>query len=232
MTSVNIINIILDMDGTILDYVPPHFDDNLSHKIIPIARPYLHLFMKYLFDNFERVSIWTAATKDWFDECYEKILKPSIPEGKGFHFVKTRADYNYYAGLKQLKLVYSEYPDLYNSKNTLIIDDNPHTFAENKEQALQIKSLFYDRLPKKIRENLDKHDFELYNMIQILNDINHHNSIPFIESTTEKKEEDSEEDFLQISTHLERKIKRMPSQVFDIKINELYDSVAIIGKDW
>ncbi len=121
---------------------------------------------------------------------------------------------------------------LYNCNNTLIIDDNPHTFSENKKQALHIKSLFYDRLPKKIRENLDKHDFELYNMIQILNDINCHNSIPFIESTTEEEEEEEVGAFSQIFTPLERKIKLSHSQVFDIEIDELYDSVAIIGKDW
>jgi len=161
-------NIILDMDGTLLDYVPAYFDHNKSFKVIPIARPYLSLFMKYLFDNFEKVSIWTAAAKTWYDECYEKILKPSLPEGKSFHFIKTRNDYNSLAVVKPLRMIFEEYPD-YNLENTLIIDDNPLTFAENIENAILIKSFYYDQLPKNIRLELEKYDFDLFNMIQILN---------------------------------------------------------------
>ena len=227
MLSIKITNIILDMDGTILDNVPPHFDHNESCKAIPIARPYLNLFMKYVFTNFEHVSIWTAGTKEWFDECYEKVLKPSIPEGKDFHFIKTRSDYNYQAIVKPLEMIYCEYPDLYNSSNTSIIDDNPYTFVENVDQGLQIKSFFYDRLSKKVRENLDKHDFELYNMIQILHNKNYPNSIPFIENSTESISDESE-----LWTFMTQPIHKSPSQAFDnTETEELYNSVASIG-DW
>lgn len=178
-----ITNIILDMDGTILDYVPGHFDHNKSFMQIPIARPYLNLFMKYLFENFERVSIWTAAAKSWFDQCYEKVIKPSLPEGKELHFVKTRENYDYSKNVKPLRMIYDEYPDLYNHENTIIIDDNPYTFAENVEQAIQIKSFYYDRLKKEVRENLDKNDFELYNMIQILHLRNNPDAPPLLQSS-------------------------------------------------
>lgn len=181
-------NIILDMDGTILDHVPPCFDHNRSYKAIPIARPYLHLFMKYLFENFDRVSIWTAASKSWYDECYEKVIKPSLPEGKGFHFIKTRDDYDYIRRVKPLQMVYEEYPELYNAENTLIIDDNSYTFLENIDQAIQIRSFYYDRLEKSIRENLDKNDFELYNMIQVLHIRKNADSPPFIQSFLEEEQ--------------------------------------------
>ena len=123
MSNIKITNIILDMDGTLLDYVPPCFDHNKSYTQIPIARPYLKLFMKYLFANFERVSIWTAAAKNWYDMCYETVLKEALPEGKDFHFVKTRLNYEFRKGVKPLKLIYEEYQDLYNPENTLIIDE-------------------------------------------------------------------------------------------------------------
>lgn len=183
MSNIKITNIILDMDGTILDYVPPHFDHNRSHTHIPIARPYLNLFMIYLFSNFERVSIWTAASKSWYDQCYEEIIKHTIPQGKQLHFVKTRLDYDHTKDVKPLQMIYEEYPELYNPQNTIIIDDNPLTFEENIEQALQIKSFYYDRLTKEIRENLDKHDFELYNMIQLLHLTNNSDTPPFLQTT-------------------------------------------------
>jgi hypothetical protein len=231
MSCAKITNIILDMDGTLLDHVLLYFDDIDSHEIIPIARPYLNLFMKYVFNNFERVSIWTAGTKEWFDKCYEKILKPSIPEGRNFHFIKTRSEYNYQAIVKPLEMIYHEYHDLYNFSNTLIIDDNPYTFVDNPEQALHIKPFFYERLPMEVRENLDKHDFELYNMILILNNKKYPGSIPFIESSAEDIEDESE-----LWTLMTQPICKSPSQVFDdaeikAETEELYNSVSSI-EDW
>ncbi len=190
MSYTKIKNIILDMDGTLLDYVPPHFDNNNTFNKIPIARPYLNLFMKYLFDNFERVSIWTAASESWYVICYERVLKNSLPEGKEFHFVKTRDNYNSNEFVKPLQIIYEEYPHLYTSENTIIIDDNRFTFVENYEQAIQIKPFFYDRLSKSVRENLDKHDFELYNMIQILHQRNYSYATPFIKSTPSQEEQE------------------------------------------
>lgn len=221
-----ITNIILDMDGTLLDYVPCHFDHNLTHKQIPIARPYLHLFMKYLFDNFERVSIWTAAEKSWFDKCYESVLKPALPEGKEFHFVKTRADYNFQANVKPLRMVYEQFPDLYNPENTVIIDDNPYTFVENPEQALHIKSFYYDRLTKEVRENLDKHDFELYNMIQILHLKNNSEKPPLLESTLREGNADETSIFIRFWAPTEE-----DDAIIQAEIEELYNSVTNM-EDW
>ena len=180
-------NIILDMDGTILDNVPLYFAHNKTYNLIPIARPYLKLFMKYLFENFERVSIWTAGEKAWYYECYEKIIKHTLPEGKEFHFIKTRENYDYSRGTKPLRIVYEEYPDLYNPENTIIIDDNPSTFSENPDQAIRIKTFYYNLLKKEVRENLDKYDFELYNMIQLLHIKNNSDKPPLLKSNSKEE---------------------------------------------
>ena len=152
-------NIILDMDGTILD----HFQLTLNGLPQPIGRPYLDVFMKYIFNNFERVSIWTAGTKEWFQLCYYRVLKEYIPEGKLFDFVLTREDFKNLYPLKPLYFIYNKFP-AYNVTNTLIVDDTPITYSQNIENAIGIKSFFYDLLTKEERKN----DCELIKLIDVL----------------------------------------------------------------
>jgi hypothetical protein len=157
------------MDGTLLDNIPAYFDNNHTIYIKPIARPHLDIFMKYVFNNFERISIWTAASKIWYNNCYENVLKHYIPEGKSFHFVKTKDDYDSSKFIKPLSLIYAQYPDVYNPSNTLIVDDNRITYVENIANAIPIKSFYYDRLPREIRKNIKNYDSELLLTIQLIN---------------------------------------------------------------
>jgi len=152
-------NIILDMDGTILD----HLQLTVNCLPQPIGRPYLDVFMKYIFNNFERVSIWTAGTKEWFQLCYYRVLKEYIPEGKLFDFVLTREDFKNFYPLKPLYFIYNKFP-AYNVTNTLIVDDTPITYSQNIENAIGIKSFFYDLLTKEERKN----DCELIKLIDVL----------------------------------------------------------------
>lgn len=161
-------NIILDMDGTLLDH-----DLRMDNTIrliqqVPIPRPYLAEFMQFVFDHFQRVSIWTAASRSWYDRCYEDILRHHVPEGKSFHFVKTRENYNSTHLLKPLQLVYDEYPTEYTPNNTVIVDDNPLTYTQNLNNAVPVHSFFYDLLPKDILDDLPNYDNELLDIINIL----------------------------------------------------------------
>jgi len=142
-------NIILDMDETLITtlLVKNSFFGQ------PIARPFLKQFFEFIFEKFERVSIWTHANKEWYDIVYNKILKHVIPNGKSFHFVRTRDDiYHYndfippniinkflFSNIKPLQLIYNCYPNEYNEYNTYILDDNPSTYLMNKKNAIPIK---------------------------------------------------------------------------------------------
>jgi hypothetical protein len=157
-------NIILDMDGTLLDH---GLDANM--QFVPVPRAYLTDFMQFVFDHFERVSIWTAASLSWYERCYEDILRHHVPEGKSFHFVMTREDYDADRYVKPLRLVYEQYPDEYNPDNTLIVDDNHLTYAENLDNAVPVQSFVYHELPRFIREDLNNYDYELLDIIDVLN---------------------------------------------------------------
>jgi hypothetical protein len=175
-------NIILDMDGNILDNIPHHLQRKpfaFSYRVQPIARPHLKQFMKYVFDTFKRVSIWTAGTNSWYKECYDEVLRDCIPEGKKFDFVMTREDFMFYYPIKPLSYVYMIFPD-YNSKNTIIVDDNPITYSKNVENAIGMISFTYSLLSEIQRQYLDNSDFELLKLMVVLDrkmkgEIIHHN---------------------------------------------------------
>lgn len=132
-------NLILDMDGTLID----NYWCIKTYRQNIVPRPYLKDFFEFIFQHFERVSIWTNAFQDWYDEVYEKVFRYYIPEGKSFHFVRTREDlYHIRRFVKPLSEIYEKYPE-YNSYNTLIIDDIPKTYSLNLENAIPILPYLY-----------------------------------------------------------------------------------------
>jgi hypothetical protein len=155
-------NIILDMDGTILDNIIRigNYGQILPQ---PVQRPRLDEFMDYVFSKFERVSIWTAGTREWFQLCYREVIKKYIPQGKKFDFVLTREDFTLLYPLKPLLFIYNKFP-AYNITNTLIVDDNGITYSQNIANAIGIKPFFHDLLTKDQRIN----DCELIKLIGVL----------------------------------------------------------------
>ena len=77
-------NIILDMDDTLIHC----FNQYNMNEVTP--RPYLREFFEYIFQRFQNVSIWTYATKDWFDYVYTNVLQHVMPENASFDFVWVR----------------------------------------------------------------------------------------------------------------------------------------------
>ena len=156
----NYTNIILDMDETLLGHYV-RLTPSLQFAIT--ARPHLREFLAFCFDRFERVSIWTAAEKGWYDRCYEDVLKPNLPEGKLFHFVRARSlnktmSFN---PVKRLTDIYKAYPNLYNSTNTLIVDDNPLTYADNVDNAIPIQPFLCDYMDYATRRKICETDTAL-----------------------------------------------------------------------
>lgn len=155
-------NLILDMDGTLIDN---YYCAKTKNTII-VPRPYLKEFFDFVFENFIYVSIWTHGVREWYDEVYEKVFKYYIPAGKSFHFVRSRKNYYYTTLLKPLSKIYKKYPE-YNCFNTLILDDNPGTYANNIENAVPINSFLYFCEDEDDKEYLELQDNELLNILSL-----------------------------------------------------------------
>jgi hypothetical protein len=65
-------HIVLDLDGTLIG------EDHIC------ARPYLTEFLCFCFEHFESVNIWTAASQEWWIECFNKYIRKCLPLRKIF----------------------------------------------------------------------------------------------------------------------------------------------------
>jgi TFIIF-interacting CTD phosphatase-like protein len=138
-------HLVLDLDGTLIS-VP---DKGQS----PVERPYLKEFLDYSFENFDTVSVWTAAMDEWKEYVYYSFLEKHIPQGKRFFFSWTRNRCTYVQSefevepnifcyqtsvVKKLNTACFYYG--LSKERTLIVDDTPSTYAENKSNALPINT--------------------------------------------------------------------------------------------
>lgn len=150
-------NIILDMDETLLSsqccYESALFSGafalNDDNKIILQTnyiheRPFLDTFFQYIFHKFERVSIWTHGTTDWYNTCYNHILWKFIPPGKSFYKVITRDNgiLPFEADCSKPLHKFYKLCHYHNEKNTFILDDKPHTYKFNVANSIPIKPYY------------------------------------------------------------------------------------------
>lgn len=133
-------NIVLDMDGTLIN------EDSGS-----TTRPHLKTFLKACFDICDNVSIWTASDKIWFDEMNKTHFQPILDELKEeFDFVyhsdhcsrssdpNPESFYPVRIITKSLKKVWKK--EGYTKHNTLIVDNTPDTYKYNYGNAIPIKT--------------------------------------------------------------------------------------------
>ena len=170
-------NIILDMDETLIgaqfavhsENLP--FFDNAKPYIITTCqiheRPFLDVFFEYVFNKFERVSIWTHGTTEWYNTCYEYVLKKYIPKGKHFYKVITR-DNNILPFENDLSKPLHKFYMLcpyHNENNTFILDDYKEVKKTQPKNCISIHPFFFT---KKNSQN----DKVLLNLIPYLSEIN------------------------------------------------------------
>ena len=138
-------NLILDLDGTLID---DYYDDANNLCIRP--RPHLTEFLIFAFDHFDSVSIWTNGSLEWYRYVYKQELYKHIPFIYCFNMVITFDD-----GLvmckesspKSLRKIYKIYPE-FNKNNTILIDDSPHTMRADLDNELV---LLIDKLKLRLK---------------------------------------------------------------------------------
>ena len=182
-------NIILDMDGCLLDAITPILPENpVRYKEpVPVARPGLRKLLRYVFSKYKHVSIWTAAHKSWFDKCYKEVISPNMPPGASFHFVRTHPIGTPRVPLKALRIIYAEYPGEYTAENTTIVDDNSETFQDNIANAECVPHYYYDLLgpTEEVRRTNAAEDDGLFKLIERLK-VRMPGNTATVEATTEK----------------------------------------------
>jgi hypothetical protein len=149
------LNVILDLDNTLVNTLPINVDENLINnfkfviyqvnqfeKAYIFERPYLDEFLNWLFDNCN-VSVFTHADKDYAMFVVDNIIKKGHPHRKiDFIFYRYHVELglNIYKGYKDLRLLWNDFKmfDFY-PINTVIIDDNLLVKRTNRFNCLNIK---------------------------------------------------------------------------------------------
>jgi len=121
--------VVLDIDSTLMDStsrrIPKRKSDSIYFGYYSYKRPFLTEFILECFRTFKHVAIWTAGTKDWADNFLNNVIGMKRSD---FLFVwdvsqcSTTKDLYYCKPLRKIWSV-TKYKGMFNSKNTLILDD-------------------------------------------------------------------------------------------------------------
>ena len=141
------------------------FEDMDGYYIV-FERPYLQIFLDYLFANFN-VSVWTAASKDYALFIIDKFVISGKPERNiNFIFFSYHCDISKKLknGSKDLSIIWDVYEiNQYNKNNTLILDDYDEVYETQPKNCI-ISPPFYfqnkgserDEFLKELPEKLEK----------------------------------------------------------------------------
>jgi TFIIF-interacting CTD phosphatase-like protein len=158
------LNIILDLDNTLLCAVPldevkayPSIYDYLNRNLKWIdmgsfyriyLRPHLDDFLDFLFDNYN-VSVFTAAERDYAQFVVDKIIKPQYSHRRldfVFYRYHNMISLQVYNSMKDLRMLWDIYHMYYFYPwNTIIIDDFDLVKKSNPNNCLQIKKFEVNR---------------------------------------------------------------------------------------
>lgn len=159
-------NVILDLDQTLIwathSYTNKGYKGkdskrtyNFKIKIgrdtyFVFKRPGLDNFLKKIFEESLSVSIWTAATKVYCDKIVNNIFTDEQKSKLKFIWTRNKTiskDGYYY--LKDLNKVFKSFKN-FNTKNTILIDDNPNHFIVSPCNVKYIKAW---ETPKHSKDN-------------------------------------------------------------------------------
>lgn len=167
-------NVVLDLDNTLiysssrdnLGKIEGRFFYKFYDDLVITARPNLFEFLEWLFSNFN-VSVFTYADKDYALFIIENFILRDKQGRKlnrkldfifyRYHVEMGRKLYN--GRIKDLRLLWDEFKMFdFNSKNTMIIDDNEYVIRSNPNNSIYIKPF----------DNYDDRDIELLQVKNIL----------------------------------------------------------------
>lgn len=140
-------NLVLDIDGTLVQQV--------SDEQAPALRPHVGSFLRFAFDHFSHVAVWSAANHEWVDDIIARLSEASginlkerlvfiwAAENITFFTQFTMGDYHTRT-TKKLAKVWKRFP-AFTKHNTLILDDTPRTYCLNYGNAVPIPTWCGDK---------------------------------------------------------------------------------------
>jgi hypothetical protein len=132
------LHIILDLDDTLIGNV----------KGDTRARPHLGPFLKFCFAHFDSVSIWTAATREWWGMNYGYHIAHHMGDNtfarvytsKHCEIMRAKVGSSDPAfAVKPLSKLWDDPNNDLNEKNTIIVDDNALTAVYNTRNLIHVR---------------------------------------------------------------------------------------------
>ncbi|GMH23930.1 hypothetical protein Nepgr_025773 [Nepenthes gracilis] len=152
--------LVLDIDYTLFDHRSP------AENPLELMRPYLHEFLSAAYAEFD-IMIWSATSLKWVELKMGQLGVLSNPNYKitalldHLAMITVQSDSHGMFDCKPLGLIWAQFPEFYDSKNTIMFDDLRRNFVMNPQNGLTIKPF------KKAHSNRSS-DRELMKLTQYL----------------------------------------------------------------
>uniref|UniRef100_A0A5B7BDA9 protein-serine/threonine phosphatase n=1 Tax=Davidia involucrata TaxID=16924 RepID=A0A5B7BDA9_DAVIN len=152
--------LVLDIDYTLFDH------RSTAENPLELMRPYLHEFLTAVYAEYD-IIIWSATSMKWVELKMGQLGVLDNPSYKitalldHLAMITVQSDSRGIFDCKPLGLIWGQFPEFYNSKNTIMFDDLRRNFVMNPQNGLTIKPF------RKAHSNRDS-DQELVKLTQYL----------------------------------------------------------------
>ncbi|KAG0500848.1 hypothetical protein HPP92_000920 [Vanilla planifolia] len=130
--------LVLDIDYTLFDHRSP------AENPLELMRPYLHEFLSAVYAEYD-IIIWSATSMKWVELKMGQLGVLNNPNYKvlglldHLAMITVQTDSHGTFDCKPLALIWAQFPEFYNSKNTIMFDDLRRNFVMNPQNGLTIR---------------------------------------------------------------------------------------------
>lgn len=130
--------LVLDIDYTLFDHRSP------AENPLELMRPYLHEFLSAVYAEYD-IMIWSATSMKWVELKMGQLGVLDNPHYKitalldHMAMITVQSDSHGTFDCKPLGLIWAQFPEFYNSRNTIMFDDLKRNFVMNPQNGLMIR---------------------------------------------------------------------------------------------
>ncbi|KAJ4758416.1 Ubiquitin-like domain-containing CTD phosphatase [Rhynchospora pubera] len=130
--------LVLDIDYTLFDHRSP------AENPLELMRPYLHEFLTAAYAEYD-IMIWSATSMKWVELKMGQLGVLSNPNYKitalldHLAMITVQSDKHGTFDCKPLGLIWTQFPEYYSPRNTIMFDDLKRNFVMNPQNGLTIR---------------------------------------------------------------------------------------------